>query len=156
MAYHQCMFEYWKFVQYVAVLDDSRWLKRALAWKAGGGRRGRSFDLWDAPLPKFGKWHDIGEWQVAAQLAAIPAGRMFWHLCMCNIFVRSHPLCHKGVAALWHTRAKSKYSTGRHTYLKYILLTKVLGRRMRKQLEACVMFWSACPSPACKRYSWGK
>ena len=64
---NRCMLDYWKFVQYVAVLDDSRWLKRALTWNAGGGRRGRSFDLWDARVTKFCRWQNIGEWQVAAQ-----------------------------------------------------------------------------------------
>ena len=61
------MLEYWKFVQYAAVLDDNRWLKRALVWNAGGGRRGRFFDLWDAPGTKFCRWQNIGEWHVAAQ-----------------------------------------------------------------------------------------
>ena len=65
------MLDYWKFVQYVAVLDESRWLKRALTWNAGGGRRGRSFDLWDAPVTKFCRWQNIGEWQVAARDKAL-------------------------------------------------------------------------------------
>ena len=42
---NRCMLEYWKFVQYVAVLDDSRLLKRTLTWNAVGGRRGWSFDM---------------------------------------------------------------------------------------------------------------
>ena len=68
---NRCMVDYWKCVQYVAVLDDSRWLKRALKWNAGGGRRGRSFDLWDAPVTKFCRWQNIREWQVAAQDKAL-------------------------------------------------------------------------------------
>ena len=31
-------------------------------------------------------------------------------LCICIIFVRSHPLCPKWAAAPWHTGAKSKYA----------------------------------------------
>ena len=42
----RCMIEYGKFVQYVAVLDDSRWLKRALVWNAGGGRLGQVAEHW--------------------------------------------------------------------------------------------------------------
>ena len=68
---NRCMLEYWKFVQYAALLDDNRWLKRALVWNAGGGRQGRSFDLWDAPVTKFCRWQNIGEWQVAAQDKAL-------------------------------------------------------------------------------------
>ena len=67
----RCMIEYWKFVQYVAVLDDSRWLKRALVWNAGGGRLGRSFDLWETPVTKFCRWQNIGEWELAAQDKAL-------------------------------------------------------------------------------------
>ena len=82
---NRCVLDYWKFVQYVAVLDDSRWLKRALTWNAGGGRRGRSFDLWDAPVTKFCRWQNIGEWQVAAQdkvlwLQYLPDFITFMHL----------------------------------------------------------------------------
>ena len=65
------MLDYWKFVQYVAVLDDSRWLKRALIWNAGGGSQGRSFDLWDAPATKFCRYQTIGWWQVAGQDKAL-------------------------------------------------------------------------------------
>ena len=68
---NRCMLEYWKFVQYAALLDDNRWLTRALVWNPGGGRRGRSFDLWDAPVTKFCRWQNIGEWQVAAQDKAL-------------------------------------------------------------------------------------
>ena len=67
----RCVIEYWKFVQYVAVLDDSRWLKRALVWNAGGGRLGRSFDLWETPVTKFCRWQNIGEWELAAQDKAL-------------------------------------------------------------------------------------
>ena len=66
----RCMIEYWKFVQY-GVLDDSRWLKRALVWNAGGGRLGRSFDLWETPVTKFCRWQNIGEWELAAQDKAL-------------------------------------------------------------------------------------
>ena len=68
---NRCMLEYWKFVQYAALLDDNRWLTRALVWNPGGGRRGRSFDLWDAPVTKFCRWQNFGEWQVAAQDKAL-------------------------------------------------------------------------------------
>ena len=66
-------------------LDDSRWVKRALTWNAGGGRRGRSFDLWDAPVTKFCRWQNIEEWQVAAQdkvlwLQYLPDFITFMHL----------------------------------------------------------------------------
>ena len=82
---NRCMVDCWKCVQYVAVLDDSRWLKRALKWNAGGGRRGRSFDLWDAPVTKFCRWPNIGEWQVATQdkalwLQYLPDFVTFMHL----------------------------------------------------------------------------
>ena len=40
----RCIFKYWTLVPYVAVLDDSRWLKRAFVWNAGDGRVGRSLD----------------------------------------------------------------------------------------------------------------
>ena len=60
----RCMIEYWKFV---AVLDDSRWLKRALARNAGGGRLGRSFDLWETFVAKFCRWQNIGQWEFAAR-----------------------------------------------------------------------------------------
>ena len=36
--------------------------------------------------------------------------RILSHLCICNIFVRSHPLCPKWAAVPWHTGAKSKQS----------------------------------------------
>ena len=35
--------EYWKFANYVALLDENRWVKHILHWNAGGGRPGRSF-----------------------------------------------------------------------------------------------------------------
>ena len=40
---------------------------KKLLWNAGGGKRGRSFNLWDAPVTKFWRWHNIGKWQGAAQ-----------------------------------------------------------------------------------------
>ena len=67
----RCMIEYWKFVQYVAVFDDSRWLKRALVRNAGGGRLGRSFDLWETFVTKFCRWQNIGKWEGAAQDKAL-------------------------------------------------------------------------------------
>ena len=66
----RCMIEYGKIVQYVAVLDDSRWLKRALVWSAGGGRLGRSFDFWKTRVTKSCRWENIG-WEVAAQDKAL-------------------------------------------------------------------------------------
>ena len=45
--------EYWKFANYVALLDDNRWVKRILHWNPGGGRSGRPFFQWQTPLPKF-------------------------------------------------------------------------------------------------------
>ena len=39
--------------------------------ECSGCRRGRSFDLWDAPVTKFCRWQNIGEWQVAAQDKAL-------------------------------------------------------------------------------------
>ena len=35
--------EYWKFANYVALLDENRWVKRILHWNAGGGRFGWFF-----------------------------------------------------------------------------------------------------------------
>lgn len=70
------MIKYWTcmtFVQYVTGLNDSRSLKGALVWKAGGGKLGQSFHLSDSPVTKlargrtflsfFDHWKG---WQVAA------------------------------------------------------------------------------------------
>ena len=101
---NRCMLDYWKFVEYVAVLDDSRWLKQALTWNAGGGRGGRSCDLWDAPVTKFCKWQNIGSGrlQPRTKLSACSTCRISSHLCIC--YVRSHPPCPKWAAAPWHTK----------------------------------------------------
>ena len=105
---NRCVLDYWKFVQYVAVLDDSRWPQRALKWNAGGGRRGRSFDLSDAPVTKLWGF----SLQPRTKLSSYSTCRTLSHLCICNIFVRSHPLCPKWVAAPRHTGAKSKLRSG--------------------------------------------
>ena len=97
---NRCMLDSWKFVQYVAVLDDSRWLKRALTWNAGGGRRGRSFDLWDAPQNcAGGRILGSGRLQPKTRFSGCSTSRNLSHFCICNIFVRSHPLCPKWAAA---------------------------------------------------------
>ena len=38
---------------------------------AGGGRLGRSFDLWETPVTKFFRGQNIGEWELAAQDKAL-------------------------------------------------------------------------------------
>ena len=37
----QYLSEYSKFTNYVALIDENRWVKRILHWNAGGGRPGR-------------------------------------------------------------------------------------------------------------------
>ena len=54
--------EYWKFANYVALLDDNRWAKRILHWNPGGGRPGRPFFQWQTPLQNFCHWHHLGNW----------------------------------------------------------------------------------------------
>ena len=54
--------EYWKFANYVALLDDNRWVKRILHWNPGGGRPGRPFFQWQTPLQNFCRWHHLGNW----------------------------------------------------------------------------------------------
>ena len=54
--------EYWKFANYVALLDDNRWVKRIWHWNPGGGRPGRPFFQWQTPLQKFCRWHRFGNW----------------------------------------------------------------------------------------------
>jgi len=44
--------EYWKFANYVALLDDNRW----------GGRPRHSFLEWQTPIQKFCRWHHLGTW----------------------------------------------------------------------------------------------
>ena len=51
--------EYWKFENYVALLDENRWVKRILHWNAGGGRPGRSFFQWQTPIQHFCRWPSI-------------------------------------------------------------------------------------------------
>jgi len=100
LSSNRYILEYSKFVQYVAVLDDSWWPKRALAWNAGVGTAGRSFDVWDAVGTKFYRRQTSGEWQVAAQalVVVVPAG-------FCHVY--AHPLCPKRAAAPLHTGAKT-------------------------------------------------
>ena len=59
--------EYWKFANYVALLDENRWVKRILHWNAGGGRPGRSFFQWQTPIQNFCRWHRLGDWLDIAQ-----------------------------------------------------------------------------------------
>ena len=59
--------EYWKFANYVALLDENRWVKRILHWNAGGGRPGRSFFQWQTPIQNFCCWHRLGAWLDIAQ-----------------------------------------------------------------------------------------
>ena len=54
--------EYWKFANYVALLDDNRWVKRILHWNPGGGRPGRPFFQWQTPVQNFCRWHHLGTW----------------------------------------------------------------------------------------------
>ena len=54
--------EYWKFANYVALLDDNRCVKRILHWNPGGGRPGRPFFQWQTPLQNFCRWHHLGNW----------------------------------------------------------------------------------------------
>ena len=58
----QYLSEYWKFANYVALLDDNRWVKRILHWNPGGGRPGRPFFQWQTPLQNFCRWHHLGNW----------------------------------------------------------------------------------------------
>ena len=82
---NRSIFEYWRFVQYVAVLDENRWLKRVLAWHAGGGRLGRSFDLWDAPGRNFagGRALASGRLQPRTKFFGCSTCRMLLPLCIC-------------------------------------------------------------------------
>ena len=59
--------EYWKFANYVPLLDENRWVKRILHWNAGGGRPGRSFFQWQTPIQNFCRWHRLGDWLDIAQ-----------------------------------------------------------------------------------------
>ena len=52
----------WKFANYVALLDDNRWVKRILHWNPGGGRPGRPFFQWQTPVQNFCRWHHLGTW----------------------------------------------------------------------------------------------
>ena len=52
-------------------------------------------------------WGVAGRSPGQSSLAAVSAGFLSY-LCICNIFVRSHPLCPKWAAAPWHAGAKSK------------------------------------------------
>ena len=45
--------EYWKFENYIALLDENRWVKRILHWNPGGGRPGRSFFQWETLIHTF-------------------------------------------------------------------------------------------------------
>ena len=47
---------------YVALLDDNRWVKRILHWNPGGGRPGRPFFQWQTPLENFCRWHHLDTW----------------------------------------------------------------------------------------------
>lgn len=101
----RCMIEYWTFVQYVAMLDESQWLKRALVWNAGGGRPWRSFDLWEAPRllwPNFAdeKKLESGKVQPRTNQSSMAAvhgsgcyGRRLLEFECCPTF--SHSICSK-------------------------------------------------------------
>ena len=52
--------EYWKSANYIALLDDNRWVKRILHWNPGGGRPGRPFFQRQTPLQSFCRWHHLG------------------------------------------------------------------------------------------------
>ena len=47
---------------YVALLEDNRWVKRILNWNPGGGRPGRPFFQWQTPVQNFCRWHHLGTW----------------------------------------------------------------------------------------------
>ena len=59
--------EYWKFANYISLLDENRWVKRILHWNAGGGRPGRSFFQWQTPIQNVCRWHRLGDWLDIAQ-----------------------------------------------------------------------------------------
>ena len=56
-----------------------------------------------------------GRLQPRTKFSGCSTCRIWSHLCICNIFVRSHPLCPKWAAVPWHTGAKSKSQS--HTYI---------------------------------------
>ena len=49
-----------------------------------------------------------GRLQPRTTLSGCSTYRTLSHLCICNMFVKSHPLCPKWAAAPWHRGAKSK------------------------------------------------
>ena len=53
-----------------------------------------------------------GRLQPRTKFSGCSTCRILSHLCICNIFVRSHPLCPKWAAVPWHTGAKSKCRIG--------------------------------------------
>ena len=55
-----------------------------------------------------GRTLESGRLQPRTKLSGCSTCGILWHLCICNVFVRSHPLCPKWAAAPWHTGAKSK------------------------------------------------
>ena len=62
-----------------------------------------------------------GRLQPKTRFSGCSTSRNLSHFCICNIFVRSHSLCPKWVAAPWHTGAKSKSSRRRILYLVQFL-----------------------------------
>ena len=56
-----------------------------------------------------------GRLQPRTKLSGCSTCRILSHLCICNIFVRSHPLCPKWADVPWHTGAKSKSKLHPHT-----------------------------------------
>ena len=107
---NRCMLDYWKFV------GSSR------SWKTAGGWN----EHWNGMLEVAGEddlliygtllWQNFaGGWtlgsgrlQPRTKLSGCGTCRTLSHSCICNIFVRSHPLCPQWPAAPWHTGAKSK------------------------------------------------
>jgi hypothetical protein len=52
--------EYLKFRKYIALLDENRWVKRAVTWNATRRKQGRPFDMWDKPLDNFCRFKGLG------------------------------------------------------------------------------------------------
>ena len=130
--------EYWKFANYVALLDDNRWAKRILHWNLGGGRPGRPFFQWQTPLQNFCRWHHLGNWIDTAGSTDLwfQYYTDFISFCQgwCYIFTFSclvctynafafHFLCPKWAAAR-HTGSKSKKKyTVQHALRSFAICT---------------------------------
>ena len=85
--------EYWKFANYVALLDENRSVKRILHWNAGGGRPGRSFFQWQTPMQKFLPLASVGRLAsyCAKHRSLVPVLRGLCFLCSAMTMLFSFP-----------------------------------------------------------------